>query len=394
MKSRSPSARVDDVPKAFVVVCLLLATLQVVSLPIVVFIILPLLLDASKVNTQGTMHASNLRATFAAGLAVVSRAQQDRDNDAAVDISSCSDLDTVELSAEKVCKGDQMRATGVGIAANVFAVNETSLSLTLVDDGQEGGISSGYQLSTQSLYYGVSSDVDVSEQPPACALMLQYQGQTFPNITGESDNTTSCSDTFSRACLDTFTEAIRAFELAGGNSSASSGVSETRCDLLASHVRAYLLPDVSFCGLWSSFLNVTGGPIFGPDASTTSVELQESGGDAVSPEDYELHEAVKMTQLFRPGGDEFPDADADGNEELQSPIRGAGRQGSTPVVGVFYRSEEDTMPEVEYACMRTFTPEGETLPNQLNYPESSAGVKGVEYAAVMVVAATFLHMLS
>jgi hypothetical protein len=340
------------------------------------------------------MHASNLRATFAAGLAVVSRAQQDRDNNAAVDISSCNELNTVDLNAGEVCKGGQTRATGVGIAANAFTVNETSLSLTLVDDGQEGGVSSGYQLSTQSLYFGVPSDVDVSEQPPACALMLQYQGQTFPNITGASDNTTSCSDIFSGTCLDTLTEAIQAFEFAGGNASSNTGVSQTGCDLLASHVRAYLLPDVSFCGLWSSFLNVTGGPIFGPDASTTSVELQESGGEAVSPGDYGLHEAVKMTQLFRAGGDGFPDADSDGNEELQSPVRGAGRQGSTPVVGVFYRSENDTMPEVEFACMRTFSPEGETLPNQLNYPESSAAVKGVEYAAVMVVAATFLHMLS
>lgn len=342
------------------------------------------------------MHASSLRATFVAGLAVVSRAQQDRENNAAVDISSCNELDNVDLNAGEVCKSDETRATGVGIAADVFTVNDTSLSLTLVDDGQEGGVSSGYQLSTQSLYFGVPSDVDVSEQPPACALMLQYQGQTFPNITGPSDNTTSCSDTLSRTCLDTLTEAVQAFQYAGGNGSASAGtgVSQARCDLLASHVRSYLLPNVSFCGLWSSFLNVTGGPIFGPNASTDSVELQESGGEAVLPEDYELHEAVDMTQLFRPGGHEYPDSDSDGNEELQSPIHGAGRQGKTPVIGVFYSSEEDSMPEVEYACMRTFSPEGEQLPNQLNYPESSAAVNGVGYAAVMVVAGTFLHMLS
>jgi hypothetical protein len=357
-------------------------------------IVFTLLLDASQVSTKSNMHASNLRATFAAGLAVVSRAQQDRDNNAAVEISSCSDLDNVDLNAGEVCKSDQTRATGVGIAADVFTVNDTSLSLTLVDDGQDGGISSGYQLSSQSLYFGISPDVDVSEQPPACALMLQYQGQTFPNITGASDNTTSCSDTFSGTCLDTLTEAIQAFEFAGGNTSSNTGVSQTRCDLLASHVRDYLLPNVSFCGLWSSFLNVTGGPIFSPNASMNPVELQESGGEAVLPGEYELREVAKMTQLFRPGGDEFPDAESDENEELRSPIHGAGRQGKTPVVGVFYRSEEDSMPEVEYACMRTFSPEGEQLPNQLNYPESSAAAKRVGYAAVMAVGATFLHTLS
>jgi hypothetical protein len=112
------------------------------------------------------------------------------------------------------------------------------------------------------------------------------------------------------------------------------------------------------------------------------------------PGEYELREVAKMTQVFRLGGDEFPDAESDENEELRSPIHGAGRQEKTPVVGVFYRSEEDSMPEVEYACMRTFSPEGEQLPNQLNYPESSAAAKRVGYAAVMAVGATFLHMLS
>jgi hypothetical protein len=336
------------------------------------------------------MRASNVRATFAAGLFTVALAQQDRDDNERYNIVPCASRE-IDLNAEGVCKANRTRATGVGMAENAFGVNNTSLSLTLVDDGQEGGISSGYQLSTQSLYLGVPSDFDVSEQPPACALMLQYQGQTFPNITGAYDLSTSCSDVFSGSCLDTLTEAVQAFERAGGN---GSEVSQSRCDLLASHLHAYLSQNVSFCGLWSSFLNITGGPMFGPNASTTSVELQESGGEAVYPGEYELHEVAKMTQLFRPGGDEFPDADFAENEKLQSPIRGDGRQGKTPIIGVFYRSEEDSMPEVEYSCMRTYSPEGRTLPNELNYPESSAAVRGVGYAAVVVVGATFLHMLS
>lgn len=342
------------------------------------------------------MHASKLRATLAAGLAAVARAQQDRENNTVVDISSCSDLDTVDINAEGVCKGDQIRATGIGIAANVFTVNDTSLSLTLVDDGQEGGIISGYEMSTQRLYVGIPSDIDTSEQPPACALMLQYQGQTFPNITGPSDNSTSCSDVlFPGRCMERLVEAVHDFEYANGNASADSAkVSRKRCDLLAGHVRAWLLPELSFCGVWSSLANITGGPIFGPDASTTSVKLQQSGGEAVSPGDYALHEVASMAQLVRPGGDEFPDAVSDDNEDLREPIRGAGRQGTTPVLGVFYRSEEDTTPEVEFACMKAFSPEGEQLPNQLNYPESSAAVKGVGYAAVMVVAGTFMHLLS
>jgi hypothetical protein len=339
------------------------------------------------------MHASQLRATFTAVLAVVARAQQDSENNnTAVDISSCSDLDTVDTDELGVCYARDKLAIGVGIAANVFTVNDTSLSLTLLDSGL--GVASGYELTRQRLYFGTPPDLDASEQPPACALMLQYQSQTFSNITGPSDNTTSCSDIFSGTCLGVLTKAIQAFEFAGGNASSSTGVSQTRCDLLARHVRAYLLPEVSSCGLWSSFLNVTAGPIFGSDVSTAPATLQPTGGQIVLPGDYQLHEAVSMSQLVRPGGDEFPDADAEANEDLAEPIRGAGRQGKTPVMGVFYSSEEDTTPQVEFACMRTFSPMGETLPNTQYYPESSAAFNGVGYAAVMVVGFVFLHMFS
>jgi len=72
----------------------------------------------------------------------------------------------------------------------------------------------------------------------------------------------------------------------------------------------------------------------------------------------------------------------------------SGRQETTPFLGVLYRSKETTMPEVEFACMRAFPPKGEQLPNQLNYPESSTAVKSVGSAVVIVVAGTFLQLLS
>lgn len=328
------------------------------------------------------MYTTQFYATVAAGLATLAHAQS-RDDNAAVDILSCSDLEQVDLETGAVCSNDQIRAIGVGIAPEVFTVNETSLSLTLVDDGAEGGVGSGYQMSTQKLYVGAPSDLDLAEQPPACALMMQYQGQTFPNITGPGDNTTSCSDIFSGSCLDTLTDVILEFEYqSGGNDTQTS---QSRCDLLASHVHDSLMPNISFCGLWSSFLNITAGPILGPNASTSTAQLQESGAQPVSPEAYDLHRAVSMTQLFRPGGDEFPDADSDANEELLEPIRGAGRQGTTPVIGVFYAREDDSEPVVEYACMRTFSPAGEELPNELNYPTSGAAAKSMGSAGIMVV---------
>lgn len=118
MKSRVPFAERKFYTQSLRRCCCLsavsqAATLQVVSLPIAVFTFLSLLLDTSQAITKSTMHASNLRATFAAGLAVVSRAQQDRDNNAAVDISSCNEINTVDLNAGAVCKGGQTRATGV-----------------------------------------------------------------------------------------------------------------------------------------------------------------------------------------------------------------------------------------------------------------------------------------
>lgn len=342
------------------------------------------------------MHTSIIRTTIAAGLAIACHAQQSQGNNAAVDLLSCDDLDQIQLDSGSVCDNGQTRATGVGIAPDVFTVNDTSLSLTLVDSGVDGTAGSGYQSSTQTLYTGVPSDFDVSEQPPACALMLQYQGQTLPNITGPSDNSTSCSDVFSNSCLDTMTDAIRAFEYASNNDTASGSdqVSQARCDMLASHVREYLMPNLSFCGLWTNFVNITGGSMFGPDAATESSQLQEAGGQPVSPQDYELHTIVGMTQLFRPGGDEFPDTDSEASSDLQEPLRGAGRQGTTPVVGVFYSGEKDTEPMVEFACMRTFAPTGEQLPNQLNYPDSGATVKSVGYAVVVAsVVASLLSLL-
>ncbi|TLD09819.1 hypothetical protein E2P81_ATG10222 [Venturia nashicola] len=342
------------------------------------------------------MHAMSTFAALTAGMAVVANAQQSQDNNAAVDILSCSDLEQVQLDSGAVCEEDQTRATGVGIAADVFTVGDTSLSLTLVDSGSDGAAGSGYQSSTQMLYTGVPSDFDVSEQPPACALMLQYQGQTLPNMTGPSDNSTSCSDTFSDSCLDTMTEAIQAFEYSSSNNTGggSNQLPQARCDMLASHVREYLMPNLSFCGLWTSFVNITGGPMFGPNASSESSQPQESGGQHVSPDDYQLHTVVSMTQLFRPGGDEFPDADNDASNDLQEPVRGAGRQGTTPVVGVFYSNEDDTEPMVEFACMRTFTPTGEPLPNQLNFPDSSDAVaKSVGHAVIFISVAALLSSL-
>lgn len=341
------------------------------------------------------MHTSIIRTTIAARLAIACHAQQSQDNNAAVDLLSCDDLDQVQLDSGSVCDNGQTRATGVGIAPDVFTINDTSLSLTLIDSGVDGTAGSGYQSSTQVLYTGVPSDLDVSEQPPACALMLQYQGQTLPNMTGPDANSSSCSHVFSDPCLDTITDAIQAFEYTSNNDTGrgSDQGSQARCDMLASHVREYLMPNLSFCGLWTNFVNITGGPMFGPDAATESPQLQESGGQPVSPQDYELHAVVGMTQLFRPGGDEFPDADSEANSDLQEPVRGAGRRGTTPVVGVFYSGDEDTEPKVEFACMRTFAPTGGQLPNRLNYPESGATMDSIGYAVVAASVATFLLSL-
>lgn len=70
---------------------------------------------------------------------------------------------------------------GVGIAANAVNASGTNLSFTLIDGLDENGFtgmaSEEYEFSDQQLFVGIDTDNDY---PSGCALMMQYQGQTFP----------------------------------------------------------------------------------------------------------------------------------------------------------------------------------------------------------------------
>lgn len=316
------------------------------------------------------LHPQSLT-TFAALVALLAQAQQSPNNtNRAVDILPCNAIPNIDLSSGTVCERAGLASTGVGIAPDVFATTNTTLSLTLIDNAYEGGAAAGYQYSIQHLYAGVPPALAVADQPPACALTLQYQAQTLPNITGPRDNSTSCSDTFSDACLTSLTAAIRAFGPVESNATAN------RCAALAAHVKQSFTPALSFCNLWTAFVNITGGPLLGAQAPTSPVQLQRAGSQPVLPADRELRAVLSATQLFRPGGDEFADADSEANEYLPAPVRGAGRGGKTPVVGVFYAREGDREPGVQVACLRALGPEGGELVDRVEGVGSGAGGKG------------------
>lgn len=100
-------------------------------------------------------------------------------------------------------------AVGVGILPNIVSIpktagdnissndQRTNLSLSLIDGWPSSGIASPEQFSTKGLYLGIPPNLDLTETPPGCALMMQYKGQTFPYHSYDPfpDNT-SCPNVF------------------------------------------------------------------------------------------------------------------------------------------------------------------------------------------------------
>src|SRR5699024_5177327 len=128
-----------------------------------------------------------------------------------VDLSSCQVLSCNPPNGSICSPGDMPGPEiGVGIAANTVNASGTNLSFTLIDGLDANGFtamaSEEYELSDQQLFVGIDTD---SDYPSGCALMMQYQGQTFPTelLPGEDDarevqdqNTTSCDGVLAVFC--------------------------------------------------------------------------------------------------------------------------------------------------------------------------------------------------
>ncbi|KXX80766.1 hypothetical protein MMYC01_203936 [Madurella mycetomatis] len=280
-----------------------------------------------------------------------------------ISLSTCESLGC-SPSNNSVCAHDLPGApVGVGIAPQVLDISTTNLSLTLVDGFEERGFTAGglpdYEFTDLQLFVGVDPNVADDEYPSGCALMMQYQGQTFPVPDDRDDedsdlaNTTSCEGVVDELCQAAIYNMVRGFN---GSSSEEDGEAD-RCAALTRHINMRLREDNLMCGAnWvSSFINVTGGALPGPDMQTADNEaLGDQSCRPVLPQSFQLYPVARMRQLY------FIDPP---ESDFLQPLFG-GRAGFTPVFTVMYNGEgNDSTPNVRFVCMRTYQANGDPQPD-------------------------------
>ena len=278
---------------------------------------------------------------------------------------------------------DNTIAQGVGMVSDAVNLpgSNTSLSYTLID-GETRGVNlgaTGTTFSTLGLYVGAPEDTNLANQPPACSLLFQFQGQTFPeSSTDNYENTTNCPRAFrgvDNSCLENLRDTIRTFEY-----SADNYPSWSRCEALAQYVE-HSMQEIgsnsrdlqTTCSYLASLVSVTGGTISGPDVATN---ISRPAGDEtacqpVLPQDYNLYRVTYAREPLQ-----FNSSVIDEGLDLGL----GGRTGYTPVVNVLYSQKDDTEPEVTFLCMRTYTPDGGELPGswlQYNGASTSNGFSSI-----------------
>lgn len=289
-------------------------------------------------------------------------AQSTNDLNPQLDISGCSALSCSNDSmAASICnQTDTRNAYGVGMVSNAFNTSDSSLSYTLVDGTPWGSLEYqlGYDWTTLTLYAGAATPSELSNEAPGCALLLQYQDQTFPEYSSSdtpSAHTTQCSDRWGSSCLDAFTELADSFQY-------TSSDDLPRCQALAQHVQ-YNLKNTS-CLFFAPLMSVTGGAISGPDVDTSLAQIYGSAQDSCSPilpETYQLYEVLSARQILR------TELSADTED-----VNMGGRAGYSPVVSVLFDGDDNDSASVQVLCMHAYTPSGDTLPAQQRRFDSGA----------------------
>ncbi|RMX94573.1 hypothetical protein D0868_12222 [Hortaea werneckii] len=283
---------------------------------------------------------------LAASLAVVAYAARSTDLNLDKSIAPCDALLCGRTVNETgICAPrtpDSTIARGVGMVSDAVNLrgSNTSLSFTLTD-GETRGVNvgaTGTTFSTVGLYVGAPEDADLANHPPACSLLFQFQGQTFPETSTENyENTTFCPYAFrgvDNSCLENWRDTIRTFEY-----SADSYPSWSRCEALAQYVEHSM-----------------------QEIGSDSRDLQTTCSYLASL-DYNLHRIAYAREPLS-----FNSSVIDEGLDLGL----GGRTGYTPVVNVLYSQEDDTEPEVTFLCMRTYTPDGGELPgSRLQYNGAS-----------------------
>ncbi|KAI9373761.1 hypothetical protein BJX61DRAFT_501519 [Aspergillus egyptiacus] len=309
-----------------------------------------------------------------------------------VELSSCQALSCNAPDGSICALGEtSWPEVGVGMASNAVKASAANLSLTLIDglaaNGFTGYIYEGYEYSDQSLFVGVDPGLSDNNYPSGCALMMQYQGQTFPtqwfpeteNLRDQSfQNTTACNGVLDASCQSSIVEIIRSFN----SNNTSEDQSGDKCSRLTQHVNNRLRGDEYTCGQSSwvaNFMNVTGGSL--PSPNTAPAGDERLGNDQcrpVLPQNNNLYKVADM-RLFS-----FVDPPASG-KDFYSPIFG-GRSGFTPVMTVLYGEQNDSPPDVQFTCMKTFERDGDPREDQFE----GGAVAGPRVGSSVLVALLFL----
>jgi hypothetical protein len=204
---------------------------------------------------------------FFAALVASSLAQGNTDSstynsDAA--IYSCDRLPCTSSASNSLCKS----ANGLGLVADAVHLPQanTNLSLALVDGPPLGILQSPplpYEFATRALYVGASAGTDLRAQPPACALLMQYDSATFPYFTNDAPayrNSTTCSAGFAHTDdMSHMVTTIQGFKYSGSTNSTSL----SRCEALAAYVEQDINSNITFGAYYGSLISVSGGAISG-----------------------------------------------------------------------------------------------------------------------------------
>lgn len=189
-------------------------------------------------------------------------------------IQTCSDLDTCDLTdTQSICQVNSRPISGVGIVPSIIDLggndrsatnDDRNLSLTLVDNGLEGGRNlQGFdQFSWKTLYIGSPPSVNLTEGPTGCALMMQYYQQTFPlfptedgGFSGVEKTDTACPLEFLPNCVaNQLEDSLRTFNYSGQDTERLP-----RCKALAQHVETTLHnnPTEPFCSYTRGLMTVS-----------------------------------------------------------------------------------------------------------------------------------------
>jgi hypothetical protein len=292
----------------------------------------------------------------------------------------------------------------VGIAANAVNTSSINLSYTLVTGLDSPGFTGmgtfQYEYSDAQLFVGIDPNLDEDDYPSGCALMMQYNAQTFPLETFEDDdtgqgqyeNTTSCDGVIDVFCQASLASMIMDFKPTSSNTSTSTG---DRCTQLTSYINERLRTTDGDCGgegTWlAAFMNVTGGSL--PSAPLSNTELSDGlGGEdcfPVLPQSYQLSKVAEMRHLYF--GDP-PTSDEDFYDNFN-----AGLAGWTPVVTVLYGDDQESeVPEngVQFSCLSTFQPDGEKPENPYENTSGAGALRGetgyTSYVAPLCLAGFWL----